>query len=303
MANPLLPIRTNNNIQNGYVAIKPSDQVFVNFETSSLQYISSISGTTVKGTPDHNIEAAPNESLCAITASWSGSNSGYWLTTRKTLADRGFGDALTSLSGAITDIGIFALRKKMFDVAVVQGSITATATGVAYGGEDIKGDYYDSGSGALIQKSSGNTVGSVLLDEGILVVTTSSIREVATSITAISFKSRVQHTNLNIFCKCPANELNFTLNQTSIENSTISSTTDVIEQSYNNLLTKSVLTGSTERFKYWADLVSSGHKFSPIISHVGLYNDDNDLLAVAKFTRGIKKPTSLPISVRVSIDI
>ena len=194
----------------------------------------------------------------------------------------------------------------MFDLGIEKGSLTATATGTAYGGGSIAGDYYDSGSGALIRKSDGATVGAVLLDEGMFVVTSSTVREIATSVTSVSFKTRMGHTNINVFCKCGPNELNYTLNNTAVSTDSISSATDtsgVIGQSYNNLYTQSSLTGSTGRFKYWSDLVSSGYKFSPVISHVGLYNDDNDLIAVAKFAAALKKPTDLPLSVRVSIDI
>ena len=82
MADPLLPITTNNNIQSAYVKLKPADMVVVNFETSRVNTISSISGTITKGATDHKIVSAPNDSVCAFTASWSGSNSSYWLNTR-----------------------------------------------------------------------------------------------------------------------------------------------------------------------------------------------------------------------------
>ena len=75
MADPLLPIVPHKDIDSTYVKIKPSDMVIVNFETSRVNTISSISGTVNKGSLDHNIVAAPNDSVCAFTASYSGTNS------------------------------------------------------------------------------------------------------------------------------------------------------------------------------------------------------------------------------------
>jgi|10_taG_2_1085330.scaffolds.fasta_scaffold56004_2 hypothetical protein len=301
MANPLLPIAIHNSVDSTYVKIKPSDRVIVNFETSRGHTISSISSTITKGQADHNIVTAPNDSVCAFTASWSGSNSSYWLNTRMLLKNEGWGNSFTATTGLNTDIGVFALRKKMFDIGVVEGGLTATATGVTYDATSIAGDYYDSGSGALIQKSSGNTVGIVIPDSGMFVVTSSTVREVATSVTSVSFKSRVMHTNLNVFCKCQSNELNFTFNPTAVMTGSLTSSS--IVESFDNLLTKSNLTADTGNHKYWSDLVSSGHKFSPVISHVGLYNDSNELMAVAKLAAPLKKPTDLPITVRVSVDL
>tara|TARA_R110000751_G_scaffold116844_1_gene216950 strand:- start:328 stop:585 length:258 start_codon:yes stop_codon:yes gene_type:complete len=80
-------------------------------------------------------------------------------------------------------------------------------------------------------------------------------------------------------------------------------TSSTIVESFDNLLTKSNLTADTGNHKYWSDLVSSGHKFSPIISNVGLYNDSNELIAVAKLAAPLRKPTDLPITIRLSIDI
>ena len=155
------------------------------------------------------------------------------------MKNAGWGNSLTATTGLNDNIGVFALRKKMYDIGIVKGGLTATATGTTYAAVNIAGDYYDSGSGALIQKSTGDTIGIVLSDEGMFVVTAAAFREVATSITSVSFKSRVLHTNLNVFCKCQSNELNFTFNPTAISTGSLTSTT--IVQSFDNLLTKSTI--------------------------------------------------------------
>ena len=69
MADPLLPITPDKTVQSTYVSLNPSDVILVNFETSRVNTISSISGTITKGTPDHSIVTSPNDSVCAFTAS------------------------------------------------------------------------------------------------------------------------------------------------------------------------------------------------------------------------------------------
>ena len=73
------------------------------------------------------------------------------------------------------------------------------------------------------------------------------------------------------------------------------------QQAYNNLWTKSPLTGSTDRFSYNTSITGAGA--GPFITAVGLYNNNNDLMAVAKLARPLKKPTDLPITFKVQIDI
>ena len=65
----------------------------------------------------------------------------------------------------------------------------------------------------------------------------------------------------------------------------------------------SSITAATGRAKILSGLVSSGVDFSPYITSVGLYDDNNDLLAVAKFTSPVKKPTDLPMTFKLQIDV
>ena len=76
-----------------------------------------------------------------------------------------------------------------------------------------------------------------------------------------------------------------------------------IRQSFNNILVHSTLTANTDRAKILSTLVSSGTDFSPYITSVGLYDDECNLLAVAKLTKPMKKPTDLPLTFKVSIDV
>ena len=313
-AGPRLPVPTHPLIKTSYSIMQPADTYMCNFETSRQFTFSGLSGTTmaaaIDGKTDHGMIASPKDSMTGVTASVTGSKSGYFMSVGMLLSNRGFTDSFTGTTTAsldaagVNDIGIFTLRKRLFDLGIEKGGMTATVTGTNYAGDSIAGDYYDSGSGQFIQKSTGNTIGATLIDDGMFVVTTAAMREVATSVTSVKYKTKVLGTSLNVFCKCQPDELNFSTNFTSALTGTVSSDTTTageIQQAYNNLWTKSQLTGSTDRFSYTPSMTGAGA--GPFITTVGLYNNANDLMAVAKLARPLKKPKDLPLTFKVQIDI
>ena len=311
---PVIPTPTHPLIKSAYAPLTPADTYICNFETSRQFTLSGLSGVTmaaaIDGKFDHGMVASPKDSMTGVTASVTGSKSGYFMSVGMLLSNRGFTDSFTGTTTAsldaagVNDIGIFTLRKRLFDLGIEKGGMTATVTGVNYAGDSIAADYYDSGSGQFIQKSTGNTIGATLMDDGMFVVTTANMREVATSVTSVKYKTKVLGTAINVFCKCQPDEMNFSTNFTSALTGTVSSDTTgggAIQQAYNNLWTKSQLTGSTDRFTYAPSMTGAGA--GPFITTVGLYNNNSDLMAVAKLARPLKKPTDLPITFKVQIDI
>ena len=235
---PVVPTPTHPRIQSAYAPLSPSDTYLCNFETSRKLTLSGLSGVTLTTNAqrqvDHGMVASPKDSLTAFTASVTGSKSGYYMAVGLLLKNRGFTDSFTgTTTGAIAaagvnDIGVFTLRKRFFDTGLEKGGLTATVTGVNYSGDSIAGDYYDSGSGQFIQKSTGDTIGAVLVDDGMFVVTSAAMREVATAVTGIIYKSKVLATSINVFCKCQPDEMNFSTNFTSAITGTVSSDTTAI---------------------------------------------------------------------------
>ena len=311
---PVIPTPTHPLIKSAYAPLSITDTYICNFETSRQFTLSGLSGVTmaaaIDGKFDHGMVASPKDSMTGVTASVTGSKSGYFMSVGMLLSNRGFTDSFTGTTTAsldaagVNDIGIFTLRKRLFDLGIEKGGMTATVTGVNYAGDSIAGDYYDSGSGQFIQKSTGNTIGATLIDDGMFVVTTANMREVATSVTSVKYKTKVLGTAINVFCKCQPDEMNFSTNFTTALTGTVSSDTTSageIQQAYNNLWTKSPLTGSTDRFTYTPSMTGAGA--CPYITTVGLYDNNNDLMAVAKLARPLKKPTDLPLTFKVQIDI
>ena len=312
---PVVPTPTHPLIKSAYAPLSPMDTYICNFETSRQFTLSGLSGTTmanaIDGAADHGMIASPRDSMTAMTASVTGSMSGYFMSVGMLLSNRGFTNSFTGTTTAevaaagVNDIGVFALRKRLFDIGIEAGGLTATVTGTNYAGDSIAGDYYDSGSGQFIQKSTGTTIGASLIDDGMFVVTTSNMREVATSVTSVKYKTKVLGTSISVFCKCQPDEMNFSTNFTSALTGSVSSDGTAIpgemSQAYNNLWTKSPLTGSTDRFTYTPSMTGAGA--GPFITAVGLYNNNNDLMAVAKLARPLKKPTDLPLTFKLQIDI
>ena len=311
---PVVPTPTHPMIKSAYAPLSPTDTYICSFETSRQFTLSGLSGATmasaIDGATDHGMVASPRDSMTAMTASVTGSMSGYFMSVGMLLSNRGFTNSFTgTTTGAINaagvnDIGVFALRKRLFDIGLQAGGLTATVTGTNYAGASIAGDYYDSGSGQFIQKSTGNTIGASLIDDGMFVVTAANMREVATSVTSVKYKTKVLGTSISVFCKCQPDEMNFSTNFTSVLTGTVSSDSiaqGLISEAYNNLWTKSTLTGSTNRFSYAPSMTGAGA--GPFITTVGLYNNNNDLMAVAKLARPLKKPADLPLTFKLQIDI
>ena len=315
---PRVPVAVHPLIKTAYVSLSPQDQFINNWETSNLVTLSGFNSAL--GLADHTMTTNKNK-VQAYTATVTGSNSGNFFVIGGLMNQRHFTNTLTgtttaSLSAIVGNgaMGVFSIRKLYFDTKIEPGSLTATVTGTNSFGIDMAGDYYDSGSGEFKAKTAhggaveaDGTIGAVLVDEGMFVVTSSTMREVATAVTAVKYRTNVLNTTISVFCKCSPDALNFTLNPSSYSISSISASTDPaigeIGQSFNNILANSTITASTDRAQYLPGLVSSGAGWSPYITTVGLYNHNNDLLAVAKVATPLKKPNDLPLTFKVQIDV
>lgn len=264
-----LPIITHPDIENSYVKLNSADTLLTNFHTSRLLSLTGDSLTS---------------SIYGTTAHTTASTSGYFKVSQMHMYNLGFLNSYTALAN--NTFGIYSLKKRFFDEAIKSGTLTASVSSATLGG-----DYYDSGSGQLIRKQTSTTVGAVLNDLGMFVVTASEIANIVDSITSLQYKAEVGNTTLHVFCKCQPNELNFSYNPTSFATAGMSSYMD------------SPVTAFTNSAKYYSDLVSSGSNNFPHITNVGLYNDKNELLAVAKMARPLRKPSDLPLTFRISLDL
>lgn len=267
---PKLPIAVAPDIENAYVSVNDNDVIYNSFETYRTL---SLTGTKLAS------------SKMSLTAAATGSNSAYYQVAKMLLFNNSFIPSFTSLTAYSNLVGICALYKNNFDTDIRKGSLTVTTSGT------IADTFYDSGSGELKRLSTNTTVGVVLNDYGMFVVTASDQWIIVQDITQIDYKATVIATTLNVYCKCHPNELNYSLNPTVFESSDVG---DWMKESF---------TASTTACRFRTAFTSSGQSWQPTITHIGLYNDNNDLLAVAKMARPLNKPTDLPITVHLQVDL
>lgn len=303
-----VPIITNKNIQSTYVKLNDDDTVITNFKTSKPIKLTGTTGSDIVYDPRVN---RFNNSILGVSAfitSVTGSTSSHYNSVALSLFNRDLDRSLTSNDKLLCrDLGVVILKKRFFDSKIQKGSFIMTATGTTaavLGADDIEGDYYDDGYHNIIRRSNGENVGVIDYDLGLAVVTSSIIREVAVSLTSVSFNTSVNNTNISVFCKCEPNQLNYSLNKTFLATASLSSLTPgVTKQGYDNIYTSLPLTASTTGSVFDPRFYEQNSDFQPFITSVGLYDDDNNCLAVAKLTRPLQKPSDLPITFKVSVDI
>lgn len=146
--------------------------------------------------------------------------------------------------------------------------------------EIIEGGYIiDDGEGNLILPEStpaGKKVGNIIYTHGNIIITDDVIAENFNDYfnAAIKWKSNLPVYTHNYHCRVKANELNYSLNKTAIDTNT-----GQIEDN---------ITGSA---------------FQPYVTTIGLYNDANELIAVAKTPTPIPKSTNTDMSFHIQLDM
>lgn len=143
-----------------------------------------------------------------------------------------------------------------------------------------------SGSTAILDDGEGNLylnnasprvyVGNVIYPHGNIILTNNYIASlfVKDYNAIIQWKSNLPLFTHNYHCRVKANELNFTLNKTAVDKTT--------GQIKDNI---------------------SGSAFQPYVSTIGLYNDANELVAVAKTASPIPKSTDTDMSFHIKLDM
>ena len=143
-------------------------------------------------------------------------------------------------------------------------------------------EYVDDGEGNLIISSSNllpqtgsYKVGDVIYPHGIVIITSESVSNIALSKQLeLKWKATQPIYTYNVRCKVKDYEMNFTQNPSAINGK-------------EGLLHDNV----------------TGSNFQPYITSVGLYNDANELLAVAKFGKPIPKSDSTETSFVIRLDM
>jgi hypothetical protein len=187
-------------------------------------------------------------------------------------------------------IGVISIPTKLygeriqpgtFSISAESGSITDDGNGGLYQGDDYVGNIiYQHGLAILTNDSAG--VGSSLYGVGIYGTAsygtgegTGLIDNIITSSNAVcSFSSSYTLFETQYKCTVDSNEFSFTLNPT-------------------------VISGSTDGTVY--DFVT-GSYFDPYVTTVGLYNEAQDLIAVAKLGKPLPLNSTTDTNIIINID-
>ena len=156
---------------------------------------------------------------------------------------------------------------------------------------DVKVDIRDNGEGNLytIGTIITDPVGIVVYTHGMVVLTDQALMTNFTSSTVtIDFQSARTIYETQYKCTIRENEFNYSLNPSLLSGSNF----------VNPLLT----TGSVNTLGQVYDFVT-GSFFSPYITTVGLYNDNNELLAVAKLSQPLPTSRTTDMSILVNLDM
>lgn len=164
-------------------------------------------------------------------------------------------------------IGVLAIPSRLFGDNILPKSIVYTSD---------SGSYIDDGEGNLISGS--DIVGNVVYQHGMIMITSGSTAVIDNFVTTtsptLSFKSSYSIYETQYKCTIRENEFNFSQNPT-------------------------LLSGSSDDTIY--DF-ATGSYFSPYITTVGLYDDQQNLVAVGKLAQPLPSSRTTDMTIYVNLD-
>lgn len=196
-------------------------------------------------------------------------------------------DFTASFTGsAVTRYRVITIPEIYYDREVLSGTFTASDLDSAGAERRL----YDNGRGGIYSGSmTGTLVGNIFYAEGLVVLKGGGLNTESPSndfgeVSPTNFKWRVSFKGthkipVKIFrCHARVGQLNASTNPTYYR----------------------VLTGSDARYKNEKEIVMQNHQ--TYITAIGLYNDDYDLVGLAKLAQPIKKEESQEILFRLRLD-
>src|SRR3990167_8986001 len=216
------------------------------------------------------------------TAVSGGTNSTSWHVLNRlynfySLDDSGYKLEYTGTKATI--IRVISIPQVYYNKEILTGSLTASDND----GAGAERRLYDNGRGGIYSGSlTGTLVGNIFYSEGIIALTKPDLTSSFGADSSTNFLWRVQLKGthsipVKIFkCRAPAGQLNVSNNE--------SFYVDAVSGSY---------TGMRE-------IVSAS--LDPRITHIGLYNDAFELVAVASVAQAIKKSIDNTILFKLSMD-
>lgn len=193
-------------------------------------------------------------------------------------------------TGSNDVIGVISIPSKLYGDYIQPGSFIFTAE---------SGSIYDDGNGTLLFSLDNEYAGNIIYQHGLIIITKDNLSGGAVYGTgtygtgtygedALPFLENLITSN-NVTCSFSSS---VTLFETQYK-----CTVDTSE--FNFSLNPSLISGSTEGIVY--DFVT-GSYFSPYITTVGLYNENQDLIAVGKLAKPLPSNNTTDLTILINID-
>tara|TARA_R100001509_G_scaffold35196_2_gene18607 strand:+ start:105 stop:1010 length:906 start_codon:yes stop_codon:yes gene_type:complete len=178
-------------------------------------------------------------------------------------------------------ISVLSIPSKQFGESIKPSSFTIENVGVI--------SHKDDGQGNLIDQVSEEIDGNIIYEAGLVIFTGAEGVGLDPDNTFFSFPNPKWESTVTIYetqykCTIRANEFNYSLNP-SLLSSSIRGQNKILES------------GSAQ----YADFVT-GSDFSPYVTTVGLYDDDQNLLAVAKLAQPLATSQTTDTTILINID-
>lgn len=198
---------------------------------------------------------------------------------------------------------LIKVSQQVFDKKIKEGSVT-----LVMGSETYTDDSFGN-----IKSGSGEFIGNIFYEEGAIVLTTGSFLSNDSPSFDLTFRSTHDKTTLEILSTIKPNEFNISTNPTATFLTARPSGSELafyrprytyhiseVTSSYGETIT------SQSIIPEFFGLDPSGSvdkRLTPYITTIGYYNDDLELLAVAKVATATPIPTDFPITFKARIDI
>jgi hypothetical protein len=180
-----------------------------------------------------------------------------------------------------SEVGVISIPSKLFGQYIQPHSFY-----YKFVSSSVNYELQDDGEGNLLYNNS--VIGNIIYTHGISIITNQNLASssIAETNVTCSFSSSYTLYETQYKCTIRENEFNYTLNPTTISSS------NTISGSWYNF---TYPTGSVYNY------VTSSF-FNPYITTIGLYNDDKELLAVAKLAQPLMTSDVTDLNIIINID-
>lgn len=182
-----------------------------------------------------------------------------------------------------TEIAVLTVPQEHYGEGMKIGSVVLND-----GGDILTDDGYSN-----LRNTQQEVIGNVFYDRGLIVLTKDVDSATTLSTFSLTYRSTMTINENELFLQVNEDEFNSSQNPTATNNGFIAD----IQSSYD----PSVYAKFSD-FEYSSSIDPTGSYLAPFITSIGLYDDDNNMIAIAKLPRPIKSLPDYPVNFIIRFD-